>query len=284
MSLIPLTVRLEDLIANYDVFLIDQFGVLRDDIGPYPGAPPALAALKEAGKVVIILSNSGRSGDYNADRLVALGFARSSFDRFVTSGDVAYEILSQDLKLIRSQTRCLTISSGGDTNLADRLGLITVDDASDADVVVISGSEAELISLEEYRALLRPAAEKNAPCYCTNPDIHKLAGGTIAPGAGSLAKLYEELGGAVTWIGKPHKEIYHYARSTLGSIASDRIVCIGDSIEHDIAGATNASLPSALVETGILSGLSGSTIKALLDKFDVTPTYLLERFSLVDER
>ena len=282
--MMPLTARLEDLIANYDVFLIDQFGVLRDDIGAYPGAPPALAALKDAGKVVIILSNSGRSGDYNADRLVALGFERSSFDRFVTSGDVAYEILSQDLTLIRGQTRCLTISSGGDRDLADRLGLTTVDDASDADVVVISGSQAERISLEEYRAFLRPAAEKNALCYCTNPDIHKLAGGTVAPGAGSIAKLYEELGGAVTWLGKPHKEIYDYTRSALGFIASDRIVCIGDSIEHDIVGATNAGLPSALVETGILSGLSSFTIKALLNQFSVTPTYLLERFSLVNER
>ena len=284
MSMMPLTARLEDLIANYDVFLIDQFGVLRDDIGAYPGAPPALAALKEAGKVVIILSNSGRSGDYNADRLVALGFERSSFDRFVTSGDVAYEILSQDLTLIRGQTRCLTISSGGDTNLADRLGLTTVDDAFDADVVVISGSEAERISLEDYRELLRPAAEKNALCYCTNPDIHKLAGGTVAPGAGSIAKLYEELGGAVTWLGKPHREIYDYARSVLSLTLSERIVCIGDSIEHDIVGATNAGLPSALVETGILSGLSSFTIKAMLNQFDVTPTYLLERFRLVEER
>lgn len=284
MRVIPLTARLEDLIANYDVFLIDQFGVLRDDIGAYPGAPSALAAMKDAGKVVIILSNSGRSGDYNAERLVALGFARSSFDRFVTSGDVAYEILSKDLTLIRGQTRCLTISSGGDTNLADRLGLITVDDASDADVVVISGSEAECISLEDYRTLLRPAAEKNAPCYCTNPDIHKLAGGTVAPGAGSIAKLYEELGGAVSWLGKPHREIYDHARSVLSLTPSERIVCIGDSIEHDIVGATNAGLPSALVGTGILSELSSSTIKALLDEFGVTPNYLLVRFSLVDKQ
>jgi HAD superfamily hydrolase (TIGR01459 family) len=177
MSLTIPTARLEELVANYDIFLIDQFGVLRDDVGAYPGAVAALAALKAAGRTVIILSNSGRSGDYNADRLVTLGFERSSFDRFVTSGDVAYEILSKDVRLISGRTRCVTISSGGDTNLADRLGLITVDAASDADVVVISGSEAEHISLDGYRALLRPAAERNAPCYCTNPDIHKLAGG-----------------------------------------------------------------------------------------------------------
>jgi HAD superfamily hydrolase (TIGR01459 family) len=278
MSLTIPTARLEELVANYDIFLIDQFGVLRDDVGAYPGAVAALAALKAAGRTVIILSNSGRSGDYNADRLVTLGFERSSFDRFVTSGDVAYEILSKDVRLISGRTRCLTISSGGDTNLADRLGLITVDAASDAGVVVISSSEAEHISLDGYRALLRPAAERNAPCYCTNPDIHKLAGGTVAPGAGSIAKLYEELGGTVVWLGKPHREIYDYARTVLGANAPGRIVCIGDSIEHDIVGAANACLPSVLVETGILAELSADAIAALLTQFGVMPTYLLKRF------
>jgi HAD superfamily hydrolase (TIGR01459 family) len=284
MSLTIPTTHLEDLVANYDVFLIDQFGVLRDDAGAYPGAAAALAALKAAGKTVIILSNSGRSGDYNADRLVRLGFERSSFDRFVTSGDVAYEILSKAPQLISGRTRCLTVSSGGDTNLADRLGLISVDAASDADVVVISGSEAERISLSEYRALLYSAAERHVQCYCTNPDIHKLAGGALAPGAGSIAKLYEELGGTVVWLGKPHREIYDYARSVLASSASDRIVCIGDSIEHDIVGAANAGLSSVLVETGILSELSDSDVKVLLVEFSVMPTYSMKRFGLTADK
>src|SRR5262245_15734857 len=73
MNAIP-TPTLGDLIRRYDVFFIDQFGVLRDDTGPYDGAIFALQAVKDAGKTIVILSNSGRSGDYNAKRLVSIGF------------------------------------------------------------------------------------------------------------------------------------------------------------------------------------------------------------------
>ncbi len=78
-------ISLAALIDRYDYFLVDQFGVLRDDVGAYDGAAAALRALKDRGKHVIVLSNSGRSGDYNAERFVRLGFDRELFERFVTS-------------------------------------------------------------------------------------------------------------------------------------------------------------------------------------------------------
>ena len=89
----PPTVTLNELSALYDVFFIDQFGVLRDGEAAYAGAPLALARLKAQGKTIVILSNSGRSGGYNAARLMRLGFDSGSFDHFVTSGDVALALL-----------------------------------------------------------------------------------------------------------------------------------------------------------------------------------------------
>ena len=44
----------------FDEFLIDQFGVLHDGMRPYQGAIPCLTKLKELGKNVILLSNSGK--------------------------------------------------------------------------------------------------------------------------------------------------------------------------------------------------------------------------------
>jgi FMN phosphatase YigB (HAD superfamily) len=76
----PREATLRELIDDYDVFFVDQFGVLRDDNGPYDGAIEALSQIKAAGKTVVILSNSGRSGDFNADRLVKIGFAADGFD------------------------------------------------------------------------------------------------------------------------------------------------------------------------------------------------------------
>lgn len=276
-ELTPIT--LPQLAPAYDVFFVDQFGVLRDDAGPYEGAITALSKLASAGRKVVILSNSGRSGEYNSERLVSLGFASGSFDFFVTSGDVAFDILSRPEKAIPKKARCLTISSGGDTNLADRLGLISIQDASDAEIVIISGSEAERIPMDDYREMLRPAAENGIPCYCTNPDIHKLSNGSIAPGAGTIAKLYEGMGGHVTWLGKPYPEIYEHALKLVGVTDRRRVVCIGDSIDHDILGAKSAGLDSVLVRTGILADVSDEQIEKLCENARAYPRNILQHFA-----
>jgi len=270
-------VTLEQLAERYSTFLIDQFGVLRDDVAAFPGANEALLFLKSRGKAVIILSNSGRSGDYNSERFVRMGFAREGFDHFLTSGDVAYETLRSERKSISRPLRCLTISSGDDRNLSDRLGYRPVKDASLADLVIISGSEADIVPMALYRDRLRPAAIRGVPCYCTNPDRHKLANGAIAPGAGSIALAYQELGGSVRWFGKPYSGIYDKALALAGSTRGD-VICIGDSLEHDIAGASGAGLASCLVRTGILSGIQGQDLAALSARLSALPDYLMDRF------
>jgi HAD superfamily hydrolase (TIGR01459 family) len=271
-------VTLEELAERYGTFLVDQFGVLRDDLAAYPGANDALLFLKALGKTVIILSNSGRSGDYNAERFVGLGFARDAFDRFLTSGDVAYDILKREEENTGRPRYCLTISSGGDHNLSERLGYNNVEDAALADLVIISGSEAEIIPMERYREQLRPAAARGVPCYCTNPDRHKLANGVTAPGAGSIALAYRELGGPVRWFGKPHAGIYEHALALAGAPKSSDVICIGDSLEHDIAGANGAGLASSLVRTGILAGMPGPDLAALSARLGAVPDYLMDSF------
>lgn len=277
MMLAPMT-TLAALCVRFDAFFVDQFGVLRDDDGAYPGVNQALLHLKAVGKTVIIVSNSGRSGDYNAERFVKLGFDRAGFDHFLTSGDVAHAVLKQELPALPAARRCLTISSGGDRNLAERLNFESVEDGADAEIVIISGSEAESISLDAYRERLRPAASRGIPCICTNPDRHKLTkGGGTAPGAGAIAELYEELGGSVRWFGKPFPDIYSHAQS-LVTTSAERIICIGDSLEHDIAGAAAAGLASCLVRTGILAETPMSELSSIAGRHGSTPDYLMQAF------
>lgn len=276
MTDIP-TISLTELIARYDVFFVDQFGVLRDDQGAYPGAVEALLKLKDAGKTVVILSNSGRSGEYNAERFTRLGFSRESFDFFVTSGDTAYAVLSQQASYPQPGSRCLTISSGNDRNLADRLRMRSVDTSEEADLVIISGSEAEHIPMDTYRDLLKAAAARNIPAICTNPDTHKLFHGATVPGAGSIARLYEAIGGEVRWFGKPYGDIYEQALQRIGNPMKNAVICVGDSIDHDILGASNACLDSVLVRTGILANLPEAVIGDMII-VDRRPTFLMAQF------
>jgi len=273
-------VDLARLIDLYDVFFIDQFGVLRDDERAYEGAAAGLGTLKDAGKTVVIFSNSGRSGDYNAKRLESLGFSRGLFDHFVTSGDVAYSLLSSgELPVkIGRKTRVFTVSSGTDVNLADRLDATSVTDPAQADIVIIAGSEAERIPLSRYRDLLAPAAACGTPCICTNPDMHKLAEGRLAPAAGAIANLYEELGGKVVRVGKPYLPMYRYARMLCGMPDKSRIVCIGDSLDHDIRGANDFGIDGVLVRTGILATVTDQELAEKIRMKNIDPRFLMTAF------
>ena len=273
-------ITMAELIERYDVFLIDQFGVLRDSNGLYEGAPQALKTLRGANKVVVILSNSGKDGDNNARRLVDLGIERASFDHFVTSGDVGLSILKRAGSPAKPGGRCLTIASAEAPRFAELLGMVPADTGGDADLVLIAGSEAERIPMEEYAALLRQAAERDVPCFCTNPDLHKLWNGASVPGAGSIADLYEALGGHVTRIGKPFHEIYDHALQLCGGPEKSRVVCVGDSIEHDILGAQCAGLSSVFVSTGLAAEQTQEAQARDMAEIDAWPTYRMARFSV----
>ena len=206
---------LATLAERYDVFFVDQFGVLHDGTLPYLGAVEALVAMKAAGKTVVLLSNSGKRSAANERRLIDLGFRPGSWDLFLTSGEVAWERLRSD-SAIGNGKRCLLLARDGDTGAVDGLDLELVRDPAHADVVLLAGSEGDRLTLDEYHDLLAGPAAAGVPCLCTNPDRIMLTPTGPAFGAGRIAELYEAMGGPVTWIGKPFPEIYHVALETVG--------------------------------------------------------------------
>ena len=251
--------------------------MLHDGRRPYPGALDALRELKARGVSIVIISNSGRSGEANARRMEALGFGRELYDHFLTSGDVAREALQKgELPIILAPTiRCMTVSSSNENEFANALGLTVTDDGAQADLLIVSGSQGDRISLREYERRIAPAAQRRVPCICTNPDKLMLTSAGVCPGAGAIASLYEELGGAVTWIGKPYLEIYAAAARLVGAPAPHEVLCIGDSIEHDVVGARRFGGAACLVRTGILANLSEAELATEFAKHSVVPDAVL---------
>ena len=74
---------------------------------------------------------------------------------------------------------------------------------------------------------------------------------------GSIADLYEKMGGKVFYIGKPYEIGYrvalqHFQRRNILNLAE--ILMVGDTPETDIRGAKAFGLSSALVtQTGIMA-------------------------------
>lgn len=269
---------LKEIADEYDLFLIDQFGVLHDGQTPYPGAIRVLEELRSKGKTVVLLSNSGRRSAANIARMETLGFPRDLYDHFVTSGEVAWHQLSAGIGAGETR-RCLLLSRGGITSAVEGLGLELVEDAADADLVLLAGSDGDSVPLEVYLEKLRPAAERKLPCLCTNPDKIMITPSGLRYGAGRIAEEYEALGGPVEWIGKPWPSIYRFALERSGGAEGKRIIGIGDSIEHDIAGARGIGAASLLIKGGILIDAHEKELSDLFAQYEATPDFLSQSFA-----
>ena len=269
------------LASCFKAVFFDQYGVLHDGRSPYPGAKDALAALKSRGVRIVVLSNSGLTGEANAQRMKTLGFDRQLYDFLVTSGDVARTLLKSGRVPVRltPETRCFTISTSGSDEFVRALGVASAAESGAADLVVIAGSRADRFSLDDYRKLLAPAARRGAPCVCVNPDRLMLTAAGVAPGAGRIAEIYQELGGDVTWIGKPFADVYQAAASVSDVEDPGDVLCVGDSVEHDVVGAHAFGALAALVRTGILADLSDKELAAEIGRHGTVPDFVIENLA-----
>jgi len=273
------TICLARLASRFDTFLVDQYGVLHDGRAPYPGAVEALEKLQQAGKRVVLISNSGKRAGVNEKRLYGLGFGKGSFDLFLTSGEVAWNRLNDAIgTTIPRHAKCLMLTSDDDKSAIHGLDLELVEDGTRAEIVLIGGSQGEAIGLAQYEGLLRPAASRGVPAICTNPDKVMLHGTQTQFGAGAIADLYIRLGGPMTWIGKPYPEIYEAALAAIGDPDRARVLCLGDSVEHDIHGGNDAGCRTALLRSGILNGFDRHQLETVFQQHDTWPDFLVPRF------
>jgi ribonucleotide monophosphatase NagD (HAD superfamily) len=91
---------------------------------------------------------------------------------------------------------------------------------------------------------------------CANPDLFATEGNPPRPVVrqGGIAKLYEELGGRVIYIGKPYSAAYQMAMSYFQGQKPGNVLMVGDTPETDIRGARSIGMGTALTtKTGVMS-------------------------------
>jgi HAD superfamily hydrolase (TIGR01459 family) len=238
---------------RFDHVLLDQWGTLHAGETVFPAARDCVARLRAAGKRVLTVSNSGKRARSNEQRLAALGLPPQAYDGILTSGEVAWTGL-------RTRTRqpfldlgwaCFLITRGGDHSIVDGLDLAIATNVEDAEFILLSGLDDDVAEPELWRRRLTRAAARAIPMLCINPDLVMFGATGLVPAPGALARFYAELGGAVKYVGKPHEPIFAAALERLGNPAPRRVLMVGDSLDHDIAGARVAGMLTVLLSSGV---------------------------------
>lgn len=277
---------LRRIAAGYDLFLIDQWGVIHNGQHVHAGAVAAMRALREAGKIIVLISNSSKRATVSVAALTAMGVERALYDDIVTSGEVAWRALDarEDPYYAGLGRRCYMFTWGGDKRFLDGLDLVDVDTPAEAEFVLLSGTSGAPVA--GYEEALQACAAEKLPMLCLNRDLVSVApDGTLVDCPGKVAMRYEELGGQVHYYGKPGREIYDVCLAH--ALEMERVLAIGDSLHHDIAGANTAEIDSVLVTGGIHASDLGIApddapdprqLAALCDRFGAWPTYAMPRF------
>ena len=269
---------LSELVADYDAVLSDVWGVVHNGEQSYEAAAVALRAFREQGGKVVLITNSPRPcGDVLA-QFGDIGVSDGISDAIVTSGDVTRELVRQVGGDIHH------IGPARERSFFDGLDVSFVELEAAKTIVCTGLVNDEVETPEDYRAFLSRGVERRLPMICANPDIVVERGDRMIWCAGALARLYGELGGEVRLAGKPHKPIYDVALAAVEGIPRQRVLCIGDGMPTDVAGAQAAGLDLLYISAGIHSAEYGpadtpdpNRLAAFVEQQGATPVATMPR-------
>ena len=269
-----------EIAGRFDAIVLDQWGVLHDGTTAYPGAVSVVEALKNRGGKLAVLSNSGRRAAPNTARISRLGFRADLFDTVMTSGEALWRDMSAGR--IDARRLCPIERVVGDASeWADGLDVSLTDDPDDADAILLMGLPDNAPS-GAFAGVLDRAMSRKLPVLCTNPDrAAPRAGGVMVASPGALAHAHADRGGDVRFYGKPHRSVFRAIEDALGA-TPDRLLMVGDSLEHDIAGAAAAGWSAAFVRGGLHAAAfaGGADIDETLHRLATAEATPLPNFTL----
>jgi HAD superfamily hydrolase (TIGR01459 family) len=251
MTTLRFVERLRDLVAGVDVVLSDIWGVVHNGLVAFPEACEALLAFRKQGGTVILITNAPRPADSVQRQLRKLEVADDIYDAIVSSGDLTRHFVAD-----HAGRKVFWLGPERDSSIHRGLDPVLAP-LEEADYIVCTGLfDDETESAEDYRGMLLQARERNLPLICANPDIVVERGDRLIYCAGAIAELYRELGGEVTFYGKPHRPIYQRAMVLAAErrgqpIELNRVLAIGDSVRTDLAGAHGFGIDCLFVTRGI---------------------------------
>jgi HAD superfamily hydrolase (TIGR01459 family) len=282
---------ISDISDSYTGFLIDTWGVVHDGEKIFEPVIEALKELKQRNKFVLFMSNSELRAGEMAAHLKKMGLPDGLYSAILTSGEYLYQgIESQNDDIFKGIGKiCYLIGGDRSRKFLENMNIQVTNDIALASFMIISGWDEPKGNVEDYEETLREAIRRRIKVLCINADSHAILGLNYTSVAHLISKRMQELGGVIQMIGKPYKPMFHHCIKILhqNDIYPGQTVMIGDSMAHDIIGASLVNMDTCLVK----NGMHGPTFKNAATPADVNkilnmivgqfnnirPTYLVDR-------
>ena len=233
---------LQSIANNYDLFYIDLWGVIHNGIKLHNSAIATLNELKKKNKSFVLLTNAPRPNATVNKFLEKMGMSEDLREHVFTSGEAALNFLKTSFKF----KNFFHIGPPRDFDLFNEFKNNKSTDLNDSEYLLCTGLfDEHEDDLSYYKNLLEKQTTKKM--ICTNPDLIVDRGNIRELCAGSVAMVFQKMGGEVIYFGKPHAEVYNQSIDNVGK----KVLAIGDNLNTDIKGANLLNYHSLLVCNGI---------------------------------
>ena len=256
--------HLSEIFNSYDTYVIDLWGVMHNGISLNPKAIEVIENLNKNSKNIVFLSNAPRPSLKVIEFLKKMKMNEKFLSKVVTSGEAAMQALNQ----YKFGKKFYHLGPARDNSLFKKVEENKTS-LEKCDFILCTGFfDEEENDLNFYKSLLEGYTKKKL--VCTNPDLVVHRGNIEELCAGSIAKLFESMGGEVIYYGKPHKEIYEMCYKK-----GEKVLAIGDNLRTDIKGANNLNIDSLFIYNGVHKNefKIDKDLPKLLTKYDVKTDY-----------
>jgi len=258
---------LREIVNSYDLFYIDIWGVLHNGIKLNDDAVNVLFELDKLTKKYVLLTNAPRPNSDVIKFLEKLGLDDKKSSKVYTSGQGSLNYLSNEKK----DKKFFHLGPERDFNLFKNFKSFKQNKAEDAEYIICTGLFDEYENLEYYKKFLSQFINKEM--VCTNPDLIVDRGDIREYCAGSVAKVFEELGGKVKYFGKPYPLVYEKSINN----KNKSVLCIGDNLNTDIKGANLQNFDSLFILNGVHRKENQNELNKLFEKYQVDVNYIQEK-------
>jgi glycerol 3-phosphatase-2 len=241
---------LTDLTNDFDVFLLDAFGVLNVGQTAIKSATKAVEALQATGKQVMVLTNGASLPAAETQiKLQELGF-KFALDHIVASRDALCQGFAKSFSgtsntvlwgvMARPDSQLLTlpipsVALGNDSELFDNV----------SGFILLGASHW---TQHQQTLLVQSLCQNPRPVWVGNPDLVAPREHDFSLEPGYFAHQLSCIKGVTLhFFGKPFSNIYQLACADLKNVPKQRIVMVGDTLHTDILGGAAYGVKTALV-------------------------------------
>ena len=233
---------LSSIVDNYQLFYIDLWGVIHNGISLHNEAIIALKEITKKKKEYVLLTNAPRPNKAVKNFLEKMGMEKEIREHVFTSGEAALNYLRKNF----ISKKFFHIGPPRDFDLFKDFEGNKAQNIENGEYILCTGLyDDHDKDLNYYKNLFEKNTNKKM--ICTNPDLIVDKGNKRELCAGSVAVVFEKMGGEVIYFGKPYPEVYNQSIEN----KNKKILSIGDNLNTDIKGANLLNYDSLIISNGV---------------------------------